>query len=468
MESLGDILKRKGFNITSTSRGSTDTSPSAEPEEVEPLCPRCKGAGFVYAEVRPGHPDFGKAVPCSCTQKEFEESRLARLHRYSNLGALTRLTFDNLILRGKSSEPADQERFYRAYQAAIAFAQNPQGWLVLQGPSGCGKTHLAAAIANYRLNQGHLVFFIVVPDLLDHLRSTFSPHSDISYDELFEQVRNTSLLLLDDLGSQSSTPWAQEKLFQIINHRFNSRLPIVITLNIPIEQLEERLRTRIGDTSLSQVYLLQEKKIALFDHWGSLGLESLSHMTFDSFDYKRSNLLPEERQNLEQAYHLARQFAESPQDWLVFQGTNGCGKTHLAAAIANYCLKTGKPACFVVVAEFLDYLRSTFSPESKVTYDEVFERVKTAPLLILDDFGEQASTPWAQEKLYQLINYRYNARLPTVITTCFKLEDIEPRISSRMADFKLSTVFPINAPDYRADRQAARKTKPPLPRSYKR
>ena len=80
-------------------------------------------------------------------------------------------------------------------------------------------------------------------------------------------------------------------------------------------------------------------------------------------------------------------------------------------------------------------------------------------MLILDDFGEQSATPWAQEKMYQLINYRYNARLATVITTCVSLEEIEVRISSRMVDPSLSLVFYIMAPDYRGDRKVARDTK---------
>lgn len=401
-------------------------------------------------------------MPCRCTQKEWEENRLARLQRYSNLGSLTRLTFDNLVSRGRSGDPQNQERFLRAYQAADSFAQNPKGWLVFMGPSGCGKTHLAAAIANHCLYQGHPAFFISVPELIDHLRSTFSPSSDISYDELFEQVRGAPLLILDDLDTRSTTPWAQEKLFQIISHRFNNQLPTVITVaaETDLGRLEERWHTRLTDPTLSQVHLLEEKKSSLLDYSGSLGLELLSSMTFDNFDSKRVNLPLEQRQNLEQAFRLAHSFAESPEGWLVFQGENGCGKTHLAAAIANYRLRVGKPVSFIIVPDFLDHLRSTFSPESKVTYDELFERVKRAPLLILDDFGEHSSTPWAQEKLYQIINYRYNARLPTVVTMCYSLDEIETRITSRMTDPRLSLVFNIIAPDYRADHHFAEKAKP--------
>ena len=108
-------------------------------------------------------------------------------------------------------------------------------------------------------------------------------------------------------------------------------------------------------------------------------------------------------------------------------------------------------AVFIVVPEFIDHLRSAFSPESRVSYDQLFEKVKTAPFLVLDDFGEQTTTPWAQEKLYQVINYRYNARLATVITTTRLLDEMDSRIRSRLLDPKISMTFSLQVPDYRSD-----------------
>jgi len=177
----------------------------------------------------------------------------------------------------------------------------------------------------------------------------------------------------------------------------------------------------------------------------------LRNMTFENFDPKRADLEPEQRNNLGRVYKMAKSFADEPEGWLVLQGTNGCGKTHLAAAIGNYQLKRAKPVIFIVVPDFLDHLRSTYNTDGRLGPDALFDRVKNAALLILDDFGEQAITPWAQEKLYQLINYRYNDMLPTVITTCLSLEEIEIRIRSRLIDGKVGTVFGITVPDYRGD-----------------
>ncbi|HCU56724.1 MAG TPA: ATP-binding protein, partial [Anaerolineaceae bacterium] len=69
-----------------------------------------------------------------------------------------------------------------------------------------------------------------------------------------------------------------------------------------------------------------------------------------------------------------------------------------------------------------------------------------------DDLGTQSATPWAREKIYQLFNYRYNAELPTVITTSNTAEDLDPRLYSRMQDQRLCSVLIIPVPSYRGQR----------------
>ncbi|MBN1189711.1 MAG: ATP-binding protein [Dehalococcoidales bacterium] len=456
MEHIGEILNRMRTRIN-TSGEDTDTWSSVEksPEsQSEDLCPICKGAGFVHPRMESGKPDYSRVVPCVCKKRIIEKEKDLRLYRYSNLGVLASYNFESLARSGLSGDSRRQQMFSKAFEAAKEYAADPRGWFVLVGPSGSGKTFLAAAIANERIRLGQPAFFQTVPDLLDHLRSAFAPDSDIPYDELFETVSNTPLLILDDLGVQASTAWAKEKLDQLLNHRYLHELPTVITTSIPVEEMEERIRTRVGNARLSRIFEIEEKTSALQSYsWGK-GFELQKILTFKTFDSKRLNLPLEQRQNLEWAYQVALQYAESPDGWLVLQGVNGCGKTHLAAAIVNYRYEARRPAIFVVVPEFLDHLRRTFNPESKVSYDQLFEAVKTAQLLVLDDFGEQSTTPWAQEKLYQVINCRYNARLATVITTFYSLDEIESRISSRLVDPRISMVINITAPDYRGDKSS--------------
>jgi len=421
------------------------------------VCPHCGGVGYYRRDVPVGHPDFGRAIPCDCHAAAQQQARLEGLRRASNLGMLTRQTFDTFVPDGFGLAPHLQANLRRAFETCRAYAENPQGWLVLRGRYGCGKTHLAAAIANYRISRGHSAIFMVVPDLLDYLRAAYRPDTDSSYDEQFDAVRNAPLLILDDLGTQSSTPWAQEKLFQLLNYRYNGLLPTVITTNRELEEIDPRLRSRLADTELCQVVTILAPDFRQAGTEGS-ELSSLSlhsDQTFKTFDTGDRHLSAEERENLSRALETAQNYAAEPEGWLVFLGDYGCGKTHLAAAIANDRVSRGLPALFVVVPDLLDYLRAAFSPASTTSLDRRFEEVRSAPLLVLDDLGTQSSTPWAQEKLYQLLNHRYNARLPTVITTNLTLEEIEPRLRARILDPRRVTIFAILAPSY-LDRLSSR------------
>lgn len=255
MEHISEILKRQ--TQINTSRANTDTWSGAE-EEASPSsnCPICKGAGFVHPRLPSGKPDYSRVIACRCVQKELDKERQARLQRYSGLELelLRSMTFTNFDWKRVNLPPEQQENLEEAYRLAFDFAKSPDGWLVFAGVTGCGKTHLAAAIANYRLQAGKPVKFVVVPELLDHLRSTFSPESTISYDQLFEEVKNAPLLILDDFGEQSTTPWAQEKLYQIINYRYNARLATVITTRCSLDEIDSPVSSRLSDLKISTLF----------------------------------------------------------------------------------------------------------------------------------------------------------------------------------------------------------------------
>lgn len=420
----------------------------------KPDCPQCAGLGYLIPDVPPAHPSFGKAIPCDCRAIEREMARVDRLLKLSQLGALQDCTFDTFLPDGHGLTSTKQRNLRMAFERTREFAKNPQGWLILKGGYGCGKTHLAAAIANDRLSLGHPVLFVNTPDLLDHLRAAYAPAAATSYDERFEQVRTAPLLILDDLGTQSNTDWAQEKLYQIFNFRYNAKLPTVITTNEELESIEIRIRSRMVDPSLVQIMHIAApdfRRAGVDQDQSDLSsLNVHTAQTFDTFTMRDRELPRSQADNLRRAFETARDFAENPQDWLVLNSVSyGCGKTHLAAAIANHVARAGEPVLFVVVPDLLDHLRATFNPASSVRLDRRFEEVRNAPLLVLDDLGTESATAWAREKLYQLFNHRYNARLPTVITTATPVEELDPRLASRMLDGTRCTFFLLEVSSYR-------------------
>ena len=178
-------------------------------------------------------------------------------------------------------------------------------------------------------------------------------------------------------------------------------------------------------------------------------LDELQRLTFETFSPRGRQGLPEPRaESLQSAFNQSKHYAENLQGWLVLQGDPGCGKTHLAAAVANYAVGMGVPTLFLTVPDLLDTLRFAYDSED-TTFEGRFDEIRNATLLVLDDFGMQNATGWAQEKLFQIMNYRYINRLSTIVTTNLLLDEIEPRIRSRLADPQLVTKVRINAPDYR-------------------
>ncbi|MBV9121331.1 MAG: ATP-binding protein [Chloroflexi bacterium] len=249
MERLGDILARY-TTPTVTSKASSDTSSDASANR----CSLCQGAGWVNYDLPLDHPDRGKAFPCECTRQKWEEQRRRRLLDQSGLGALHRLNFDTFSAR-EGEIPEDASKDLGAILCDVQeYAEQrwPQGWLLLAGNYGCGKTHLAAAAVSARVSRGWPAQFVVVPDLLDHLRSAFGPNAEIDFDAYFERLKHAEFLVLDDLGAEYGTAWATEKLFQLVNHRYNAQLPTVFTTNAQTEDIEPRIRSRLLDKQLTK------------------------------------------------------------------------------------------------------------------------------------------------------------------------------------------------------------------------
>lgn len=172
---------------------------------------------------------------------------------------------------------------------------------------------------------------------------------------------------------------------------------------------------------------------------------------FDNFDLSQKQMSESAHQSLRRAYSEARRFAEDPNGrWIVFAGTYGCGKTHLAAAIGNERIEKGDLVLFLTAPDLLDHLRGAFAPGAETSYDDLFDRVRRCDLLILDDLGVENPSQWAKEKMFQLLNHRYSERLPTVITTNTDVDALDPRLRSRMLDMNVVSYMRITAPDYRS------------------
>lgn len=245
---------------------------SPQPDS-EPVCSACQGRRYYRTNAPLGHPQFGKLIPCTCLlqsrkQQRYREmlalceragfQRTKRVECYHSQVPGVQLAFKATICfidRLQSWAAANEV----VMSQETSSAPLPDYWLVLMGPVGVGKTHLLMALGNAALDAHIPTMFSPVADLLDQMRKTFDEQCDMSYDAFMDRLKNIELLLLDDLGMEVDTPWAREKLFQLLNYRYVQRLPTGITLNSKAwEYLDIRLQSRLRDASLVEVIDLED------------------------------------------------------------------------------------------------------------------------------------------------------------------------------------------------------------------
>jgi DNA replication protein DnaC len=200
----------------------------------------CLGVGWVRVDVPRDDPRFGVAQPCpSCSL--VQERRQARLFRMANIPPY----FANVDFASYPVSDATVD----AVRELRRWATNPPPLprsLFIWGSYGVGKTGLALSILRARvLDTGAPSLFLTTPTLLDRIRATYSRSPDsASEPEVLGAVKNTTLLVLDDVGSERVNDWVQEKLFVIINHRHDYHMETIFTSNLSPAQLVRHLGER--------------------------------------------------------------------------------------------------------------------------------------------------------------------------------------------------------------------------------
>lgn len=148
--------------------------------------------------------------------------------------------------RSRSFATFDEREGTAAAIAAARSVADEGRSLLLAGRAGRGKTHLAVSILAelaarrrlYERTYGKLMGrFVVVPELLDQLRESVRyPQAD----DPFRALAMVPLLVLDDLGTEKPTEWVVDRLYVLINHRYNALRATVVTSNYRPSQLTER------------------------------------------------------------------------------------------------------------------------------------------------------------------------------------------------------------------------------------
>ena len=153
---------------------------------------------------------------------------------------LAKMTFRTFTEKGRRGATKTQRQtLAEAKEAAQIFAEEPQKWLFFSGDTGVGKTHLATAIASMQIELNRSFIFKFVPDLMDEMRNALAQNNHQSSYRMLDNLKETPLLILDDLGSQNATAWAEEKLYQLIVHRHEREMPTVVTSRLMLDEPNE-------------------------------------------------------------------------------------------------------------------------------------------------------------------------------------------------------------------------------------
>lgn len=215
-------------------------------------CPygKCGGVGFYRLDVPVGHEMFGKAIPCQCKRERDAQANAARVEMLREQLSDTEKNWTLKNWRGVDDD---------ALRAAKNAVNSGFGMYVFWSRQfGNGKSGLLAAIVNTALDQQLPARFISMPDLLDELRAGYGKHD---YDLKLNEFKNIKVLALDELGfyyersarvsDDDATTWVDEKIFQIIDHRYRhfSTLLTVCASNFePDKGDTNRIASRLSDT----------------------------------------------------------------------------------------------------------------------------------------------------------------------------------------------------------------------------
>jgi DNA replication protein DnaC len=207
----------------------------------------CDGSGWIL-----GPEDVAR--PCDC--------RAERLNRGKSRGVSSVIP---ARYRGVSFERPPVSDMGRDLQTKVAVAEVrsyiddldarlAQGrGLWLFGDTGTGKTTLAMLISKAALEAGRTVAIYSLPKLLARIRRTYDsePGGD-SYLAFFERLTSVDLLHIDDLGAEKRSDWVLEQLYALINERYEAQRSVLVTTNLPHEELEEQIGSRTV-SRLSQI-----------------------------------------------------------------------------------------------------------------------------------------------------------------------------------------------------------------------
>ena len=214
-------------------------------------CNKCNDRTFILID--------NEAVPCECRQvRQAEEilkksgiSEEFRNKRFNNFN----YTIENQV--------------YEAYKEAYMYAKNFKSLekeidnsIMFMGQVGAGKSHLSLAIANELMDSGVGVLYMGYREVVTGIKQNIM--DEVYYNKIMNRYKNAKVLLIDDLFKGSISKSDINIMFELINHRYFNKLPVIVSTELSIENLvniDEALGSRLIEMSKDFLVGIRNKKL---------------------------------------------------------------------------------------------------------------------------------------------------------------------------------------------------------------
>ena len=407
METVAQILN----GIAGTRR-----NPSYQPSAAETNCPRCQDTGF----IAPRHPAtsarFGTLETCSCQDRRLA----AQKQRY-----LDRLTNRPDRHPGRKALPLTESA------AALAELQaSGTGTVVLAAPTAAGKSRALLQAAAPDEQEPRTTIYV-------DCRHWNTMDQDAQR-KVFEESLQAGLAFLDHLEALDDEKTLQDAA-ELANQRDLRGKGTAMALTTRDSALSERWQELLAE--VNPTWIRTSAAASGGPPASGIPEKWRNTLTLESYQASGPSAWLKAR-----AREASASLADKPDHWLGLNGPSGSGKTHLSVGIINAVEQRGIPAVYCFVPETLDRLRYTNNRASGTTFGHEMEKLKTAPLLVLDSLGAETATAWGEEKLHQLLASRDQAGLATVITTTLRQEDLARRyaqMASKLTENRMLHWYPL-------------------------
>lgn len=202
-------------------------------------CGMCKAPRQMVLEV----PMVGTRIvpimcPCEIAKREAEAAREAmeaeqrRIDGMRKIG-ITSPDYREMVLAADDGSDPKMRAIVDRYIEKRDLMRRENIGLLLHGSAGGGKTFWASALANAMIDHGNSAMITTVPRLVTAMSQDFEAEKS----RILEQVERVQFLVLDDVGIERQTGYMAEKMFEIIDSRYRSRRPLIVTTNLTLEEI---------------------------------------------------------------------------------------------------------------------------------------------------------------------------------------------------------------------------------------